>query len=196
MTLESAEKNENAENTQQGESAGDTSSKFSLRTGVTGSKRSNVASKKSNTEKTLDSSSRSSRYTAAIESKNSGEMKHNLSSNKIGQKKFAKQAGVALKIKHQKIYLEFEGLARIIGESYKMIKFEVFKMEDEQCALSGKLNRTSLTKVSFQIDQKMEEDRNGSWNDSVKNHLSAFSATQLETELTMNTQGFPHRASI
>ena len=77
-----------------------------------------------------------------------------------------------------------------------MITFEDFKMEDEQCALSGKLNRTSLTKVSFQIDQKREEDRNGSYVDSIKNHLSAFSATQLETELTLNTQGFPHCASI
>ena len=85
MTLESAEIIKNEENMQKVEAAGDSNSTFSLQTGVTGCKRSNVASRKSSIEKSLDSSSRSSRYTAALESKNSSEMKHNLPLNKLGQ---------------------------------------------------------------------------------------------------------------
>ena len=64
------------------------------------------------------------------------------------------------------------------------------QMEDYLTAVSEKLERTSLTKVSLQFDEKREEGHTGSYVDSVKDHTSAVSATQSENTVRFEQPRF------
>ena len=54
-----------------------------------------------------------------------------------------------------------------------------------------KLVRTSLTKVSFQLAEKSEEDRTDSWADFIKDYISAVSVAQPENTVNIEQPNFP-----
>ena len=77
-------------------------------------------------QKTPNSSSRFSRYTAALKSKIFSEIQRNLAFNKMRNEVFARQSSVALKIRQQQKHLELETFNRKVKE----VEFEGLKMED------------------------------------------------------------------
>ena len=61
-------------------------------------------------------------------------------------------------------------------------------MEDDLSALIEKLDRTSLTNDSLQLDEKREEDRSGFWFDYIEDRTSTVPAIQPENTVNFENQ--------
>ena len=63
-------------------------------------------------------------------------------------------------------------------------------MEDYLSALIEKLDRTSLTNDSLQLDEKREEDRSGFWFDYIEDRTSTVPAIQPENTVNFEEPNF------